>query len=441
MVLNPLKWKLHWQIFGAILLAIVFGWITAFAIQAGHGFGDASLGFYDFLGRLFLSALKMLIVPLIASSIIVGVAGIAQSGRLGPMGGKTIGFYLLTTLLAVVLGLVLVNITKPGVVDGQPAAGDLGLKETLADVRADVRGGDDKSLASLIEIFVRMVPENVVAAAAEADMLAVIFFALLFGYYMARAEHPYAETMYNFWEGVFRVMLNITNLVMAFAPVGIFGLVAAVVAETGFDAAQPLLIFAATVAVALVLHVVVTVGLLLRFVAGINPFRFLKVMAPALLTAFSTASSMATLPVTMRCTREGAGVSDRTTSFVLPLGATVNMNGTALYECAAAMFIGQAYGLDMSFTVQFVIVMTALVTSIGVAGVPAASIVAIGIILTAVGLPLEGLGVLLVFDRILDMTRTAVNIYGDAVCAVIVARLEGETLSLDPEPPQFRSAP
>ncbi|MCA1799569.1 MAG: dicarboxylate/amino acid:cation symporter [Xanthomonadaceae bacterium] len=184
--------------------------------------------------------------------------------------------------------------------------------------------------------------------------------------------------------------------------------------------------FAATVAAALVFHMFVTISLILRVVGGVSPLRTLKAMAPALLTAFSTASSLATLPLTLRCVRENANVSQRTTSFVLPLGATVNMNGTALYECVAAMFIAQAYGLDLNFNVQFIIVLTALVTSIGVAGVPAASMVAIGIILTAIGLPLEALGVLFVFDRLLDMMRTTVNIYGDAACAIVVAKLEGE---------------
>ncbi len=221
--------------------------------------------------------------------------------------------------------------------------------------------------------------------------------------------------------------MKITAFVMMFAPIGVFGLVAKVVAQTGFDAAQPLLVFAAAVAFALLFHLFVTISVLLKVVGRVSPVKMLQALAPALLTAFSTASSMATLPLTMRCVRENVGVSQRTSSFVLPLGATVNMNGTALYECMAAMFIAQAYGLDLTFGVQFTIVVTALVTSIGVAGVPAASMVAIGIILTAIGLPLEALGVLFVFDRLLDMMRTAVNIYGDAVCAVVVARLEGET--------------
>lgn len=422
MQLNPLKWKLHWQILAAILLAVVAG---SLAGEEGRTLGIHWFPVFDFVGRIFINALKMLIVPLIVSSIIVGIAGIAKSGRLGQLGAKTVGFYLITTLLAVLMGLVLVNAVNPGIdAAGQPVGDQLALEAETVDVRARVSEG---SLGDLTELFVRMVPENIVRSAADTDMLGLIFFALLFGFFMARSQHSSAEVMYNFWEGVFEVMMKITALVMAFAPIGVFGLVAKVVAQTGFDAAQPLLVFAATVAVALLLHLFITISILLKVFGRVSPVRMLKAMSPALLTAFSTASSLATLPLTLRCVRENVNVSQRTTSFVLPLGATVNMNGTALYECVAAMFIAQAYGLELTFGVQVVIVITALVTSIGVAGVPAASMVAIGIILAAIGLPLEALGVLFVFDRLLDMMRTAVNIYGDAVCAVIVARLEGET--------------
>jgi Na+/H+-dicarboxylate symporter len=213
---------------------------------------------------------------------------------------------------------------------------------------------------------------------------------------------------------------------MAFAPIGVFGLVARTVARAGFDAAEPLIVFSLTVLVALAVHALVTIPLLLKFVARVSPAAMYRAAAPALLTAFSTASSSATLPITMDSMERNAGVSNRVSSFVLPLGATVNMNGTALYECIAAMFIAQAYGLELSFGVQFVIVVTALVTSVGVAGIPSASLVAIAIILAAVGLPVEAIGVLFVFDRILDMARTAINILGDCACAVIIAVREGE---------------
>jgi len=227
---------------------------------------------------------------------------------------------------------------------------------------------------------------------------------------------------------VFETMLKVTHWVMRFAPYGVFALVAAVVAKTGFDAAGPLVTFSIAVLVALFIHFFLTLPAFVRLVALRSPIRLFKAVAPALLTAFSTSSSSATLPVTMDNLEHRAGVPNKYTSFVLPLGATVNMNGTALYECMAAMFIAQAYGLELSITTQFLVVTIALITSIGVAAVPSASLVAIAIILTAIGLPIEAIGVLLVFDRVLDMSRTATNVFGDACCTVIVARLQGEEL-------------
>src|SRR5690606_11596118 len=291
-----------------------------------------------------------------------------------------------------------------------------------------------EQVGDVANLFLRMIPENVVQAAAEGQMLGIIFFALLFGYFMTRIDGELSATLYRFWNGVFNVMMRMTEWIMLFAPIGVFGLVAAVVAETGFDAAGPLVVFALTALAALLLHTFVTMPLFLAIFGRVNPYRIFPAMAPAMLTAFSTASSSATLPVTMDCVEKNAGVSNKISSFVLPLGATVNMNGTALYECAAAMFLAQAYGLDLTLGTQFSIVVIALLTSIGVAGVPAASLVAIAIILHAIGLPVEAIGVLMVFDRILDMVRTSINIFGDACAAVIVARLDGERTNLVPAP-------
>jgi Na+/H+-dicarboxylate symporter len=271
-----------------------------------------------------------------------------------------------------------------------------------------------------------MVPPNIVKAAVDGQMLGIIFFAILFGYFMTHLDNEYAEPLYKFWNAVFHVMMRMTEWIMTFAPIGVFGLVAGVIAKAGYKATGPLAVFALAVLAALAVHAFITLPLLLRFVGRVNPLKTLRGVAQAMLTAFSTASSSATLPVTMECVEDNIGVSNKISSFVLPLGATVNMNGTALYECAAAMFIAQAYGLELTFGVQFSIVVIALMTSIGVAGVPSAALVAIAIILTAIGLPIEALGVLMVFDRILDMARTSINVWGDATCATIVARLEGE---------------
>lgn len=417
--MNPLKLKLHWQILIALGLAIAVGLVVG--REAGV-FGITFYSIFEFLGKLFLNALKMLIVPLIVSSIIVGVAGIGGSDNLGRMGAKTIGYYATTSLLAILVGLALVNLIQPGVVDGDPKE-VFGFHADAAALEEKIGG---KDTGDVVEVFLRMIPTNVVAAAASGQMLGLIFFSLLYGFLMTRITEDYAEVQYNFWQGVFEVMLKITDLIMRFAPLGVFALVAKVVAGTGFNAFAPLAAFFFSVVAALAIHFLVTLPLLLYFVGGVNPVRHFKAMSSALLTAFSTASSSATLPITMECVEKNAGVSNRTSSFVLPLGATVNMDGTALYECVAAMFIAQAYGFDLSFAQQFLIVITALVTSIGVAGIPSASLVAIAIILTAVGLPLEALAVLLIFDRILDMARTSVNVFGDSCGAVIIARLEGE---------------
>jgi len=418
------KLQLHWQILIAILVGIAAGWLTG--TEAGL-FGVSFFSVYDFVGTLFINALKMLIVPLIVSSIIVGVAGIGGGGNLGRLGGKTLVFYGLTSLLAILVGLVLVNLVQPGIVNGEPARDLLALESSTRAVAESVgaaagAGGGGQ----LAQMFLSMVPPNIIAAAANGQMLGLIFFSIVFGYFMTRVGHEHGDTMYRFWDALFAIMMKITTWVMAFAPIGVFGLVARTVAQTGFDAARPLIIFSLTVLGALAVHALVTIPLLVRLVARASPVALYRAAAPALLTAFSTASSSATLPITMGAMERRAGVSNRVSSFVLPLGATINMNGTALYECVAAIFIAQAYGLELSFGIQFVIVVTALVTSIGVAGIPSASLVAIAIILAAVGLPVEAIGVLFVFDRILDMARTAINILGDCTCAVIVATLEGE---------------
>jgi len=417
-----LKLKLHWQILIALVLAGIVGRLIS---EDTSVLSVPLVSVFDFVGTMFINALKMLIVPLIASSIVVGVAGIGSSSNLGRLGGKTILFYASTTLFAILIGLFLVNLVQPGMVDGQPARDLLALDADVSDVEAKVGG---KGAGDVVEIFLRMVPPNIIAAAAQGEMLGLIFFSILFGYFMTRLEHEAAEPLFRFWDGLFKVMMRMTEFVMAFAPIGVFGLVAETIVRTGFDAAGPLAVFALTVLGALAFHAVVTLPILVKLIARVSPLWLYKAVSPALLTAFSTASSSATLPVTMDCLEKNVGASNKISSFVLPLGATVNMNGTALYECVAAMFLAQAYGLELSFGMQFSVVLIALVTSIGVAGIPSASLVAIAIILGAIGLPVEAIGVLFVFDRILDMCRTSINVLGDATCATIVAALEGEKL-------------
>ncbi|MDX8400714.1 MAG: dicarboxylate/amino acid:cation symporter [Gallionellaceae bacterium] len=414
------KLKLHWQILIALLLAVVAGSLAG--TEAGV-FGVRFYAVFDFIGMLFLNALKMLIVPLVVSSIIVGIAGIGSGEAFAKLGLKTLLYYVTTSFFAILVGLIIVNMVAPGLVDGAPAKDLVGLSANVGDVAAKVEG---KGAGDLVGVFLRMVPSNVVAAAANGQMLGLIFFSLLFGFFMTKIEEAYAESMYNFWQATFQVMMKITDWVMKFAPIGVFGLVAKVIASTGYAAFVPLAWFFLSVIMGLAVHFLLVLPALLFFVGRVNPLLHYRAMAPALLTAFSTSSSAATLPLTMDCLEKNAGVSNRTTSFVLPLGATVNMDGTALYECMAAMFIAQAYGIELGFVQQFTIVLMALVTSIGVAAIPSASLVAISIILAAIGLPMEAIGLILAVDRILDMCRTSVNVFSDSCGTVIIARRTGE---------------
>ena len=418
-----MRLQLHWQILIALTLAVVIG---SFTDKDSTLLGINLFSVYSFFGSLFINALKMIIVPLVVSSIIIGIAGVGGTHGLARLGGRTILYYMTTSLFAILVGLFFVNLFSPGIIDGTPAKEILGLDAAFAEQASNKVG--DRGIGEVATVFLNMVPANIVAAAANGQMLGLIFFSVLFGFFMSRITEAYAESQYNFWQGIYETMMKITNWVMKFAPIGVFALVAKVVVSTDNLAAmfESLGLFFMSVVLALAVHTFVTMPLLLKFVGRVNPLRHYRAMSPAMLTAFSTASSAATLPLTIECVEKNAGVSNRTSSFVLPLGATVNMDGTALYECVAAIFIAQAYGIELGFATQFTIVTIALLTSIGVAAVPAASLVAITIILSALGLPVEALGLILAVDRILDMFRTSVNVFSDSCGAVIIGRLEGE---------------
>jgi Na+/H+-dicarboxylate symporter len=268
---------------------------------------------------------------------------------------------------------------------------------------------------------------------AQGTILSVIFFAIVFGYFITKVDEPYKNSLKTFFDAVFEVMMKVTLFIIKFTPLGIFGIVAAEVARNSEQLANiagSLAIYSLCVIVGLLIHALVILPLIVRFIGKAKPYAHLKNMATPLLTAFSTSSSSATLPLTMEALEHNSGVSNKITSFTLPLGATINMDGTALYECVAAMFIAQAYGVDLSFTQQVFVVVTALLASIGAAGIPMAGLVMITVVLTAVGLPLEGIGLILAVDRILDMIRTAVNVWSDSCGAVTVARSENEETSV-----------
>ncbi len=385
----------------------------ALGISAAVIFGEGILPLANPLADLFLRLLKMIIVPLIITSIVTGVTGVGGASSLGRMGLKTLAYYITTSMLAILTGQFLVNIIAPGV------GADLGLQSHPQAV--------DASDQSLWGILLRMIPVNPIESMAKGEILPIIFFCILFGIFLIQLEEKKRAPLQNLFESGFEVMMKLTRFVIAFAPLGIFGLIARIVATTGFEPFKSLGIYFVTVLAALVIHAVVTLPLLLHFLGRLNPRKYVKAMSPALLTAFSTSSSSATLPLTMECAEDRAGVSNRTTSFVLPLGATINMDGTALYECVAVIFIAQAYGISLSLPQQAMVAITALLASIGAAGIPMAGLVMMTIVLKAVGLPLEGIGLILAVDRLLDMCRTTVNVWSDSCGTAIIGRSEGET--------------
>ncbi len=399
-----LQLKLHWQILIALVLAIVFGYFVPNGVV-----------YVEWMGELFLRALKMVIIPLILSSIISGVTSMGEGSNLGRLSLKTLLYYLGTSTLAILTGLTVVNIVKPGV------GIELGFTQS-------VEGLAEKA-GSVKDILYRLIPENIVDAMAQGSILSVIFFAIVFGYFITQVESKYKKSLTTFFDAVFAVMMKVTLFIIKFTPLGIFGIVAKEVARNADQLAGiagSLAIYSLCVVTGLLIHAFVLLPLIVRFIGKAKPYKHFNNMATPLLTAFSTSSSSATLPLTMEALENKSGVSNKITSFTLPLGATINMDGTALYECVAAMFIAQAYGVDLSFAQQALVVVTALLASIGAAGIPMAGLVMITVVLTAIGLPLEGIGLILAVDRILDMLRTAVNVWSDSCGAVTVARSEGE---------------
>ncbi|MDP0492385.1 MAG: dicarboxylate/amino acid:cation symporter [Verrucomicrobiota bacterium JB023] len=429
-----MKGREHIWIFSALILAVMLALVLRQLPE-----GPVLTGIVEicrFVGDVFKQALQMLIVPLIVSSVIAGIASLHGMEGFAKLGGKTVGFYALSSFLAIVVGLVLVNLIRPGLEDGQPnevikAAFDESAAEAGEAEKGKIEGAGEKKASDIWDLFKRMFPKNIVSAATDnGQLLGVITFAILFGIAITRLPVHEIETLRGFFQGLNDVMIVLTRWVMATAPVGIFALIVPTVYGTGLELFAKMGTYFATVLAALGFHFFITLPCLLFFLGRVNPLKHLKAMRTALLTAFSTSSSSATLPVTMRNVQDNSGVSKRTSSFTLPLGATVNMDGTALYECVAVIFVAQVAGFDMGFGQQFVVVFASLLTSIGVAGIPSASLVAIILILRNSGVPYADVApfALLAIDRPLDMCRTAVNVFGDSCAAVIVARSEGEEL-------------
>lgn len=463
------RWPLHWQILLGLMIGAAIGYVMGIFAVAGipDGMEPGKAGvlaaeivtdssaylLLDLLGDMFIRGLKLIIVPLVTTSIVLSIVNIGAQKGFGRLGGKTLLYYLSTSLISILIGLTLVNIFAPG-----SGAGGKGILEgrdlsAFASDQATVQSkAGGKTAGDFLNVFREMVPPNVVKAAAEGQLLGLIIVSLLVGYFLSRINTDLQTVIVRLVEGIYQVTLKITHLVLRLAPIGVVGLLAATISQQYAKLAPDqrfdqfitgIATFAGIAFAALMIHLFMVLPLILLLLAKVNPVRHYRAMAPALMTAFSTASSSATLPVTMECVEKRAGVSNKTAGFVLPLGATVNMDGTALYECVAAIFICQAFGVELTMAQQFMIVITALLTSVGVAGVPAASLVAIIVILNAVQNQLAapapmlvaGLGLLFVFDRPLDMCRTAVNIFSDSCGAVLIARSEGEANVLTGEAP------
>lgn len=379
---------------------------------------NPAIKYVNWMGVLFMRALKMLIIPLVLSSLISGVSNLGGSENLGRLGFKTLAYYLTTSTLAIITGLFFVNLLKPGVGADTSAEGAV---EGLAT-----------SASSISDTLIGIIPTNLFESLASGDMLPIIFFSILFGFFITKVGDKPRQIMTDFFNALFDIMMQITMWVIRFTPLGVFGIVAKVIADQDdlIGLAARMGLYMLTVLLGLFVHAFITLPLLTRFIGKVNPLKHFRAVTTPLLTAFSTSSSGATLPLTMTAVEKNDGVSNKISSFTLPLGATVNMDGTALYELVVAVFIAQAYGINLSFGEQMIMVLTALLASIGAAAIPMAGMVMITVVLTVAGLPLEGIGLVLAVDRILDMFRTSVNVWSDTCGAVIIAKSEGEKLKV-----------
>ena len=393
-------WK---QIFIALTLGVVLGVALN---QSGYGEYAASI---KPIGDLFLNGIRMLIVPLIFVSLVSGVTSLRDMSTMGRLSIKTLSLYLGTTAIAIIIGLALAMIFKPGV------GIDLGAAQAVTVAESP----------SLVATLVALVPANPVAAFAQCNVLQIIVFAILFGLAITLAGEA-AKPVKKFMDSLAEVFYKFTGIIIAFAPYGVFALVTWVAGTYGLELLAPLAKVIGVVYLGCLIHAAVVYAGLIKFVAGLSPVRYVQGVIEPAIVAFSSTSSAGTLPVTMMSTERNLGVSRGVSSFVLPLGTTINMDGTALYQGVCALFIAQAYGIDLSLAQYATIVLTATLASIGTAGVPGAGLIMLSLVLTSVGLPLEGVAIIAGIDRILDMARTSLNVVGDCAVAVVVAKSEGQ---------------
>lgn len=422
------KWykQLHWQIIIGLILGLIWGLIASIA-----GFSSFTTDYIQPVGTIFINLLKLIAVPLVLASLIVGVTSLNDVAKLSRMGAKTITIYILTTVFAITIGLTVVNVLQPG--DFLPPGTQQELMSSYqSNVQGSAQSAKDVMDRSFMDFFVDIVPQNFFGAASDnGNMLQIVFVAILLGIGLIQIPSEKSKSLVNFFDSLNEVIIKIVDLIMKIAPYGVFALMAGVIVElAGDDITQALNLLGAlgwyciAVLVGLLLHVTIVYSSLFKIFSQMKLRDFFRAIRPAILLGFSTSSSSATLPVTMERVEKNLGVDEEVSSFVLPIGATINMDGTSLYQAVAAVFIAQALGLDLSIAQQLTIVLTATLASIGAAGVPGAGIIMLVIVLQAIQVPVEGIGLILGVDRILDMCRTAVNITGDAAVSVAVAHTE-----------------
>lgn len=381
------------------------------------------------VGTVFIRLLMFVAIPLVLASLIVGTSSLGDLRRVGRIGAKTIVFYGVTIVSAITIGLVLANFIQPGTRLGADAREKL-MVEFQGNIQEKIQ---QEAGVDLIDMLVRIVSTNPINAMANGEMLQIIFFAVMVGVSLTMIAKEKADKVIGFFDGVSELMIKMVELIMKIAPYGVFALIAATVGEFGFGILETLAWYAATVVIGLILHQFITLGLLVKLLSGMNPVRFFRGIKEVMVIAFSSSSSAATLPVNMECCEKNLGVPKEIASFVLPLGATVNMDGTAMYQAIATVFIAQVYGMDLSLAEQLTVLIMALLASVGTAPVPGIGIVMLIIVLRSVHVPEEGIALILGVDRILDMCRTVVNVSGDAAVAVIMAKQEGVLRTTDPE--------
>ncbi len=416
------KLALHWKILIGMALGVLFG-----LIMSNFEFGkDLISDWIKPFGTIFINSLKLIAIPLILASLIKGISDLKDIAKLSKMGGATIVTYMITTVIAVSIGLIVVNVVKPGESISEETRLELiSAYESDADEKREV-AADTKNSGPL-QALVDVVPSNIVSAAGDnKNMLQVIFFAILFGISMILIPPDKSRPIKEFFDSLNDVVLKIIDLIMLFAPYGVFALLATLIVEAPkWDLLQSLLLYSMTLILGLVVLILLYL-LIVKLFTGRNPNFFLKGILPAQLVAFSTSSSAATLPVTMDRVHNHLGVREEVSSFVLPIGATINMDGTAVYQAIAAVFIAQTFGLDLSLGAQLGIIITATLASIGAAAVPSAGIIVLVIVLAQAGIPEAGLALIFAVDRPLDMCRTVVNISGDATVSMLVEKIIGK---------------